>query len=165
MFLPNNEIFRLTNNKTDNFSQLPSETLLMRVTDSTKDTEAESQQRAQNSIFLYEFPNIFIVNMDSKWSPMGWEWSPTIPRHFWVMFAENHVSLRMSISLENYFCNSRPHMAALANPSEAKCSYFDPLSFMCSPKLDQNIALYLKMLTSTPVFLTNTLFHLEPSLN
>ena len=28
--------------------------------------------------------------------------------------------------------NSQPHMAALADPPKAKCSYIDPLSFMCS---------------------------------
>ena len=56
-------------------------------------------------------------------------------------------------------------MAALADPSEAKCLYFDLLSFMFSPKCCQNIALYLEMFTSPTGFLKKTIFHLEHSLN
>ena len=54
--------------------------------------------------------------------------SPTTPRHFWVIFGKSHVSVK------NIFCKNRPHMAALAEVLEAKCSYFDPLSFMFSPQ-------------------------------
>ena len=53
-------------------------------------------------------------------------------------------------------------MAALAEVLEAKCSYFDPLTFMCSPHPAQYIAFYLKMLISTPAGHEKTLFHLEP---
>ena len=67
--------------------------------------------------------------------------------------------------LENYFCTSWSHMAALANRYEAKHSYFDNLSFMCSPQPDQNVTLYLKIVTSTPVCPEKAPFHLEPSLN
>ena len=35
---------------------------------------------------------------------------------------------------ENSFFKSRPHMAAQADPPEAKCSYIDPLSFILSSK-------------------------------
>ena len=38
-------------------------------------------------------------------------------------------------------------MASLANPPKAKCSYFDRLSFICSPTFDQHIAFDLKVLT------------------
>ena len=56
-------------------------------------------------------------------------------------------------------------MAALGKVLEAKCSYFDVLSFMFSPHPAQNTTLYLKMLGIWSPFSEKALFHLEPSLN
>ena len=56
-------------------------------------------------------------------------------------------------------------MAALGEVLQAKCSYFDAGSFMCSPHPAQNIALYPKILVFGALFLKKSLFHLEPSLN
>ena len=67
--------------------------------------------------------------------------------------------------LENSFCKSRSHMAALANPPEAKYSHVDSLSFMFSPQPNENLALHVKILTLASLFHDKTLFRFEPSLN
>ena len=67
--------------------------------------------------------------------------------------------------LENSFCKSRPHMAAEANAYGAKCSYIDPLSFMCSPQPVKNISYYVKILIFGILFQEKVVFHLEASLN
>ena len=49
-------------------------------------------------------------------------------------------------------------MAALGKVLEAKCSYFDVLSFMCSPHPAQNITLYLKIFVCGALFLKKLFF-------
>ena len=56
-------------------------------------------------------------------------------------------------------------MAALAEVLEAKCSYFDPLSFMFSPQPVNNITFYVKILILGTPFHEKVFFHLEASLN
>ena len=48
-----------------------------------------------------------------------------------VKFSENRFLL------ENGFFESRPRMAALADPQSGKCSYIDPLSFIFSKKKEK----------------------------
>ena len=73
--------------------------------------------------------------------------------------------LKSWFSLKKSFCKNRPHMAALGKVLEAKCLYFDVLSFMCSPHPAQNIALYIIIFVFGVFFLAKTLFHLEPPLD
>ena len=71
----------------------------------------------------------------------------------------------MLILLNEYFCWSRPDMAALAEVFEATCSYFDPLSFMFSPQPVKHIAFYVKMFVFGTYFHEKVILHLEASLN
>ena len=82
-----------------------------------------------------------------------------------LIFAKIVVQQKSSFFVGNSFCESRPHMAALAKVTEAKCSYFDPLSFMCSPQPDENIAFRFKILVFSTPSPENALFHFAPSLN
>ena len=56
-------------------------------------------------------------------------------------------------------------MAALAEVLEAKCSYFDPLSFICLPQPVKNITFYVKIVVFGTSFHEKVIFHLEASLN
>ena len=56
-------------------------------------------------------------------------------------------------------------MTALANLYEAKCSYFDPLSFISSPQHVNNIAFYINILICGTPFHEKVVFHLEATLN
>ena len=53
-------------------------------------------------------------------------------------------------------------MAALANPYEAKRSYFDPLSFMCSPQHVKHITFCVKILIFSIPFHEESLIHFAP---
>ena len=79
----------------------------------------------------------------------------TLLGDFWekLFFAEN-----VDFLLNHSFCKNRPHMAALGEVLEAKCSYFDARSFMFSPHPAQNIALYLKILVFGALFLKKHFF-------
>ena len=100
------------------------------------------------------------VIMDDKYSqtPYGNFWD----KHLLLKKLPNSLNrpgvAKPFCSRKTTFCKSRPYMAALANPPEAKYSHIDPLSFMFSPKPDQNITCYVNMLTSTPVFLKKHFF-------
>ena len=56
-------------------------------------------------------------------------------------------------------------MAALGEVLEAKCSYFDPLSFMFSPQPVKHIAFYVKIFVFATSCHEKTTFPLEASLN
>ena len=111
-------------------------------------------------VFLFDF-NRNGLNIDPKRSGMSPDHSQTLLGHFREksFFVQN-------VDLSNiFFCKSQPHMAALAEVLEAKCSYFDSLSFMCSPQPAQHITFYCKMLIFSIPFSEKALCHLEPSLN
>ena len=81
--------------------------------------------------------------------------SQTLLGDFWenLLFTKN-VDFLSNVS----FCKKRPHMAALGEVLEAKCSYFDARSFMFSPHPVQNITLYLKMCVCGGLFLKKHFF-------
>ena len=56
-------------------------------------------------------------------------------------------------------------MAALAEVLEAKCSYFDPLSFIFSPQPVKDIAVYVKTFVFGTSFHEKVIFPLEAPLN
>ena len=56
-------------------------------------------------------------------------------------------------------------MAALAEVLEAKCSHFDPFSFMFSPQPVKHIAFHVKIFVFGTSFHEHVIFHLEASLN
>ena len=70
-----------------------------------------------------------------------------------LCFAKN-VDLLSNVS----FCKKRPHMAALGEVLEAKCSYFDAPFFHVFTPPCQNIALYLKILICGALFLKKHFF-------
>ena len=98
---------------------------------------------------------------------MGQGWPPSTPRHFWISFFLKKTLFGDNVHsfLENSFCKSRPRMAALANPYEAKCSYVDPPFFIFPPQPNQHLSFYIKIVTLASLFHEKTLFHVEPPLN
>ena len=67
---------------------------------------------------------------------MGPEHSQTLLGHFW---GKAFSAKDNQVWLENSFCKSRSHIAVLANPCEAKCSYFDFLFCVFPPQPNQNL--------------------------
>ena len=91
-----------------------------------------------------------------------------LPEHFQTplgCFGKKYFPVKILICVENSVCESWPYMAALAKVTEAKCAYFDPLSFMCSPQPDEDIAFCFKMFVFGTPFLDKTLFHFAASRN
>ena len=78
-----------------------------------------------------------------------------------IIFGKVLFCWKCWFSLKHSFCINRLHMAALGEVLEAKCSYFDVLSFRCSPHPAQNIALYLKIVVFGALFLKKHFFMLS----
>ena len=67
--------------------------------------------------------------------------------------------------VQNGFVNSRPHMAALADPQSGTYSYIDPLSFIVSSKTGlsrQKYSLLPKGFNNNPSFSRKNFSILEP---
>ena len=110
-------------------------------------------------IYTYTYVQIwFLVSCQQHW---GIKFSTKIPRIHATSRFLNTAYLR-----ETCFCKGWPHMAALADPPEAKCAYIDHLSLICPYTLDfleRNIILYVNIFISNPVSPDTTLFHVETS--